>query len=134
MGAREIQRIVCPGCSAFVDVGDDYCRRCGVPVSDRFGESPGARRSQTIVPIPPELVAGSVGDSSEVLENRILVLMMLFLALGPLALPMLWRSRGFSPLWKVLLTAIVTGLFVVLLFLLWLVVAKAVEPFSQLAR
>ena len=65
-------------------------------------------------------------------DNPWVVLMMLFVVLGPLALPMLWRSRGFSPLWKALLTLLMVGVTVLILFLMWFVVAKALDPLEQL--
>jgi len=42
-------------------------------------------------------------------DSRVLVLIMLFVVLGPFALPMLWRSRGFSIFWKLVLTIVVLG-------------------------
>jgi CHASE2 domain-containing sensor protein len=81
---------------------------------------------------PSEVVSGLADGRPRASDSRGIVLMMLFLALGPLALPMLWRSRGFSPLWKTLLTVIVTGATLALLFVIWFVIAKAIEPLSQL--
>ena len=65
-------------------------------------------------------------------DNPWVVLLMLFVVLGPLALPMLWRSRGFSPLWKALLTLLMVGVTVLILLLMWFVVAKALDPLEQL--
>ena len=48
-------------------------------------------------------------------QSVLFVLLMLFLVLGPLGLPLLWKSPKFSTLWKIVLTA---G---VLLFTCWLI-------------
>jgi hypothetical protein len=39
-----------------------------------------------------------------------MVLVMLFAVAGPLALPLLWRSRRFSSAWKTALTVLVLSL------------------------
>lgn len=39
-------------------------------------------------------------------HGRVTVLLMLFFILGPLGLPLLWKSPRFSKLWKQILTAL----------------------------
>ncbi len=39
-------------------------------------------------------------------HGRLTVLLMLFFVLGPLGLPLLWKSPHFSKLWKQILTAL----------------------------
>ena len=56
---------------------------------------------------------------------------MLFVALGPLALPMLWRSRKFSLAWKVILTALVAVTLVLIVVLLWYVFNQMVLPLEK---
>lgn len=40
-------------------------------------------------------------------QSQRTVLILLFVVLGPVALPLLWQSPRFSPLWKVILTILV---------------------------
>ena len=54
-------------------------------------------------------------SSSKWHQSVLFVLLMLFLVLGPLGLPLLWKSPRFSTLWKILLTA------AVLIFTVWLI-------------
>lgn len=54
----------------------------------------------------------------EVIDNPWVVLILLFFVMAILGLPVLWKSRGFSPLSKVVLSVVVT-LYTALLF--WLV-------------
>ena len=45
-----------------------------------------------------------------------MIVLLLFAVLGPLALPMLWRSPQFPRFWKVVLTVLVA---VVTVFIVW---------------
>ena len=119
MDAENVQKIVCRRCFALLDVSDDFCRRCGAAAA---GDS--------------TTVAASVGvaatRNSRGTDNPWVVLLMLFAVLGPLALPMLWRSRAFSPLWKTLLTFSMVGVTALVVFLMWLLIVKALVPLQQL--
>jgi hypothetical protein len=90
-------QIVCRRCSAVLDAADNYCRRCGTPTAGQPGwwESPW------------------------------FVLAMLFLVLGPFALPLLWRSRRFTLPWKGVLTVLVAGWTMFLLWRTWFAVQQA---------
>jgi hypothetical protein len=132
MTTTEVQKIVCPACSALLDVRDNYCRCCGQPTFDQIADFPVPPRSTAVVRSPAGVAISDPAVPAETLASRVLVLMMLFLGLGPLALPMLWRSREFSSRWKAILTGTVIGLTALLLLLLWFVVAKLLEPLSQL--
>jgi hypothetical protein len=132
MGATEIQKIVCPGCSALLSVRDNYCRCCGAPLSNRIGDAAGVRPVPSAPHAPTEVVLHRAGDLPRASDSRAVVLLMLFFVLGPFALPMLWRSRGFSPQWKAVLSAVVIGVTAILFFLLWFVIAKTLEPLSRL--
>jgi len=118
--ATNVQKIVCPRCLRLLDVGDRFCRQCGAPLKG----SPAAAS-----PARPAVVPAQSRTSWA--ENRIVVLVVLFLVLGPLGLPMLWRSRQFSLFWKVVLTTIVLGLTLVLVGLIWYVVDKMLEPLTE---
>jgi len=54
-------------------------------------------------------------------ESRGGVLLLLFVALGPLALGVLWKSSRFSTPWKVVLSALTLGQFVLAVWLLWFI-------------
>ncbi len=116
--AHEIEKIVCPQCFAVLDVGDRFCRHCGAPLKN------------SAAPPAPARPARPVGNRSWA-ENRWVVLGALFLVLGPVGLPMLWRSRQFSLVWKVAFTMLVLGLTLVVFGLAWYVVDKMLEPLTQ---
>ncbi len=59
---------------------------------------------------------------------------MLFAGLGALALPLLWRSRRFSMLWKVILSVVVVAYTAAVLWLIWyLVEVMILAPIRELA-
>ena len=99
----------------MLDVSDNFCRRCGAAAAGDSGA----------VAAPVEVAAT---PKSKGTDNPWVVLLMLFVVLGPLALPMLWRSRGFSPLWKTLLTLVMVGVTALVVFLMWLLIVKPLEP------
>lgn len=67
-------------------------------------------------------------------ERPGMVLLMLFAVLGPLALPMLWRSRRFSRFWKVVLTLAVASLTVLVVVALWWAVARLFAALADLRQ
>ena len=120
--ALDIEKIVCPQCYTMLDVGDNFCRQCGVPTGSLAPSLPLPARGV------PDHYAGRPGWS----ENVWVVLAMLFFVLGPLALPMLWRSRCFSPTWKLILTAVMLVVTVVMLWWMWHTVQEALKPLREL--
>jgi hypothetical protein len=68
----------CAGCDEAMDPGDRFCRRCG--------------RKR--------------GKDAPLHQKPWVVLGMLFFVVGPLALPMLWRSEAFSRNQKVLISVL----------------------------
>ena len=62
------------------------------------------------------------------------IVLMLFLVLGPLALPLLWRSRQFSPGWKIALTVLVTVLTGWLCWKLWLALQQTAAMLDQIQK
>jgi len=116
----QIEKIVCPGCCGVLDVADNFCRHCGTAV--------GNVKSAAAAPSRP------AAERPKWAENRWIILFMLFLVLGPLGLPMLWRSRQFSLPWKIVLTVTVVGLTVLILWLIWYVLAKSLEPLMELQK
>ena len=93
-------QVVCRKCQTAIDVSDNYCRHCGLPTA-----------------------AGQAGVAAW-WESPWLVLVLLFVVLGPLALPLLWRSRRFTRPWKIALSVIVVGVTLYTVWQVWL----AVEP------
>ncbi|MBN2022838.1 MAG: hypothetical protein JW809_08575 [Pirellulales bacterium] len=59
--------------------------------------------------VGPTLAGARVGAAPVVAppEPRWMVLLMLFVLMGPLALPMLWHSPHFTRPWKIVLTVLV---------------------------
>jgi len=124
-----IEKIVCPRCCAVLDAADNYCRRCGAPTAANV--APAASSRQTNLS-PPRAIFAPGGTQGALSESRWAVLLMLFAVLGPLAIPMLWRSSRFSRTWKAVLTVLVLALTVLLVWLLWYVVAMTLEPLGEL--
>jgi hypothetical protein len=80
----------------------------------------------------PILAEAAEPQPPKVGESRGAVLLLLFVALGPLALGVLWRSSRFSTPWKVVLTVLTLGQFVLVVWLLWFTVRwmlEGMEPF-----
>lgn len=120
--AVDIEKIVCRRCFAVLEVGDRFCRHCGVPTSTESGLA---------AMVGPCMAKPSHGRPNWS-ESRLVVLAMLFLVLGPLGLPMLWRSRQFSAVWKIVLTVLILGLSMALLAMIWYVLQVSLEPLSRL--
>jgi hypothetical protein len=118
MSATDVEKIVCRRCYAMLDAADNFCRHCGCPTREGV---PGAAS------MAPALPAGPAWW-----EAPWLVLTMLFVVLGPLALPMLWRSRRFNNLWKIGLTVVVVALTVVVVWQVCVSVDRALAPLREL--
>lgn len=99
-------RMVCQRCQAALDAADRYCRNCGTPTAQRPAWW----------------------------ENPWFILSMLFLVLGPLALPFLWRSRRFTLLWKGVLTVVVIGLTVFVCWRIWFAVKQVLGSLRALEK
>lgn len=57
----------------------------------------------------------------EVIDNPWIVLILLFFVMAILGLPVLWKSKGFTPLWKVALSVVVTLYTALIFWLFWLI-------------
>lgn len=124
MEAANVRKIRCRRCHKLIDVGDRYCRYCGTP-TDASLDSPVAATAVTSSPSPGPM---------RVSDNPWVMLVLLFLILGPLALPMLWRGRAFSTTGKGILTAILLGIVVALVLTAWYVLTQLLDPDAQLRR
>jgi hypothetical protein len=146
MESQSPQKIVCPTCCAVLDAGDSFCRRCGAStvvaaglVEERDAGVPSSHSpcppSPQLPPLPSSPPPGATppaAGQTPWLENVWVVLAMLFLALGPLALPMLWRSRQFSLTWKVILTVLVLLVVVLIVAVLWYVFNQLLAPLESI--
>ncbi len=122
MAKNAAEKMVCRHCQAVLDAGDRFCRQCGAASGDAI-----LLPSEPVAAPPPP-----PGRRPPRLESVWGVLAMLFLTLGPLALPMLWRSRQFSRLWKIVLTAIVVVITLLIVAFLWEVVPQWLAEVRQL--
>jgi hypothetical protein len=123
MNSPVVPKIVCQRCRAPLDAEDNYCRRCGTPTANLPGSSGGIWAT-----------AGSSVQQPSWWDRPWFILLMLFMVLGPLALPMLWRSRQFSQLWKIVLTVLVTIVTGWLCWKLWVVMQQTVAALDQIQK
>lgn len=111
-----VEHVVCPQCGQElpVDVHDcptcDRSRPAATPRGDRPAKQP-ARGPQVPIEDSPMLMA-----------------LMLFFGIGPLALPMLWRGRAYSTGGKIVLTIAVFGLMILIAWLIWFVYVYQITP------
>ena len=115
----EIETTVCPQCDAVLDVGDRFCRRCGVPL---------------VASAPRTDTRDTSKATGGWLEHPLVVLAAMLLMLGPFGLPLLWRSRRFSHSWKILLTGIVLSVATFVVLTLWYVFHVALGPLRELGN
>jgi len=131
MGRDAIEKNLCPQCSAEFSQGERVCPHCGALTGDAAA---GPAESSADELIAPELVPDGPDrprPPRDVAESRWAVLFLLFAALGPLALHVLWRSPRFSPGWKVLLTLLVVVFTVVVVVVLWYAIDWCVDAFRE---
>ncbi|HYW80142.1 MAG TPA: hypothetical protein VE890_11225 [Thermoguttaceae bacterium] len=129
--AHEIKKIVCHRCYTVLDVGDNFCRQCGAVTGTGPMEIPGVRGSGGSAEGPFHSESAQGGLRPGWSESPAIVLVSLFVLLGPLALPMLWRSRRFSAAWKIALTVVVVVLTVVMCWLVWYLTMELLRPLRE---
>jgi hypothetical protein len=127
---QDIEKIVCHQCFAVLDVGDRFCRHCGVPLSDQGAPAPPVARNASAA----RVVSHGRNGEAKWSENRWVVLAVLLFVAGPLGLPMLWRSRQFSPAWKATLTLLMVGITALILGLIWYVFYISLKPLVELQQ
>ena len=127
MNAPAIQKILCLKCHAVLDATDNYCRHCGEPTVILADSGNTRSRSFTHG-------YDSASRPTSFFESPWVILPLIFLVLGPLALPLLWRSRQFSPLWKNILTVITLVYTVFLIVSVWFSVQEAMKSFRELDK
>lgn len=122
-----VTRAVCQQCFEFLDAGDNFCRYCG-EMTER-----GAAMVK-IGKLSPRKSRETAARAPSWIENPVVVLLALFLVLGPLALPMLWHSRRFNRGWKIGLTCAVLLMTVAVCWQAAAVLQKDLEPLLQELR
>jgi hypothetical protein len=110
---------ICPLCHSDLDVGDNFCRRCGSP-NGRAGSA------GTTTPVAVNAHLSPVQFKSW--ESPWIILTLLFAVLGPFAIPLLWRSRRFTIVWKNIITVLVLAEMVLLVWVFWLVLQYLYAP------
>jgi hypothetical protein len=114
-----LAKTICLDCHAELDAGDNYCRHCGAPIgrSGNAGTTAPIDARATLSPVP-----------CNCWDRPWVVLTLLFVVLGPFAIPLLWRSRRFSLVWKNVLTVFVLAETVLLLWVFWLILQYLYAP------
>lgn len=92
---EETAQRACPRCGGEVSAGAKFCSACGNPMEPRGGTPPPAR--------------------SKWYHSLWFILFMIFFVLGPLALPLVWKSPRCSRGLKIVLTVVTIG------YTVWLV-------------
>lgn len=130
----------CKDCGARVSELDNFCRKCGLSVSESSApplpltvvdaEMVSAPGDTSVLAAPHSTVVVTTERSSirVVLENRFYVMAILLCA-GPIGLPALWFSHRFSRRCKIITTTAYFLVTVVLpIAVLWYCLDVAVRP------
>ncbi len=126
MTAHDVEKIVCRGCYAMLDVEDKFCRHCGAPTNEAH------QPNKTVAATPSQAVAAAPAVRPKATQSRWIIIVLLFAVLGPGALPMLWRSDQFSRAWKIVLSIVVLGITALAIWLLWYVTKMTLAPLREL--
>ncbi len=105
--------IACPGCGKNTAAGKSTCDHCRLPL-------PNANQASSVR-----------RQLRQMADTRWAVLALLFFVTAGFGLPVLWISRGFSPLAKVALTIIVVAYTALILWLIWLNLLWIGRSFSE---
>jgi len=112
-----VDTIICPACGAELAASAQSCDGCGSSTSG--GGDAGNPNHET------------VSSQQKLIDNRWVVIGLLFGVAAGFALPFLWKSRGFSRFWKDVLTVIVT-LYTALI--LWLIFEGCMYIWTSLSQ
>ena len=82
--------------------------------------------------VAAEVVSEQITPTERMARSRWQVLAMIFAVLGPLALPLLWRSPRFSKRWKTVLTVLVGVQTVLVVLVIWWFATWLVGEFAKL--
>ncbi len=114
---RAVQELACRHCGKVAPLESDVCPHCGGVFNSRRESS------------EPSTLRQSVADA---IDNPWVVIGLLFGVMGPLAIPVLWRSRGFTWPMKIALSIAVCVYTTLLAWLAWLAVRMAWEQVAPL--
>jgi len=117
-----IEKIFCYQCYSVLDADDNFCRHCGKPLGDASATT--GMYDGDAVPAPT--------TRRRLSENPWVVLAMLLLVMGPLGLPMLWRSRHFSLTLKTALTLLILGVTVAIVGMIYHTLQVRLQPLMEL--
>ena len=98
--------MLCPKCQKEIDNQDSYCKSCGAEV-------------RTDKPTPWYF-------------RGWFVILMAFVVLGPLAIPLLWKSPEFSKRAKIILTVVIIIYTLILLVIPYLILMRIYSNISSL--
>ena len=117
MSTDSATKIECLRCGTRLDPADNFCRHCGdATQSSSTGISPGLRRT---------------ANKPRFSETRLGILFILFVGLGPLGLPFLFRSKVYSRSEKIGLTVLLIMVTVLLVYLLWYTVTMFLDALAE---
>lgn len=105
MHTSTVAEIICDRCRQAVSVGAASCPYCGAATG--------------IEPADQAATVPSDGPRTPWYDNRIVVLCLMWGPMGPFALPILWFSRAFSPLSKMVQTILMAALTAFIAWGLW---------------
>lgn len=94
-----IASVVCPACGQSVAALETRCGSCGSEL---------ASAPRVNLPRQATATATLAPAGASIIDQRGPLLLLLFGAMGVLGLPLLWYSRAFGPLAKLLIGALVT--------------------------
>ena len=117
MTGHTVQSIVCPACTAGLDLRDQFCRHCGMPTSLRSARG--------------EQLAIGAENRRDPLDSPWVVLGLLLFVLGPFALPFLYKSRAFSMPMKIFLTVVVMVIAVIAVWVTLYLIGRIVAPIQE---
>jgi hypothetical protein len=118
MSVPTVTHVICPACSAALDVEDHFCRRCGMPTSLRHASGGPLASEKSALRDP--------------LDSPWVVLGLLLCVLGPFALPLLYRSRAFGLPMKMVLTALVCGIAAFAVWITLYLIGQIAAPVQEL--
>lgn len=107
--------LICENCSSVIAVSDLQCQSCGATVENVSADT------QHTVAAPGPLAW------RQLVDNRWVVLGLLFLVMAAFVLPLLWSSRAFSQRAKLLLTVVVVTYTALILWLITMILRYIYE-------
>lgn len=112
-----VNELACSRCGKLAPLESAICPECGAAFNPRRESSQEPSLRQSVV---------------EAIDNPWVVVGLLFGVMGPLAIPILWRSRGFRWPMKITLSIAVCVYITLLAWLAWLAVRMAWQQVAPL--